>query len=130
MNLPPKVAQTLRRRLHFLKGRDYVNSFDDAEISALTQVLSHFEQDAPMTRRVVCAVLRQNDEIIPGVRHFDEDMLVALGDEDWSKAEQGFIDNRGHFLTREEAWIVAEEAGQILRRVPGDGQKLFSENLY
>ena len=43
---------------------------------------------------------------------------------------QGFIDQRGNFLTREEAWIVAEASGQIIRRVGGDGKKLYSENLY
>ena len=44
--------------------------------------------------------------------------------------EQGFVDQRGMFMTREEAWAVAEAAGQIVRRCGGDGEKLFSENLY
>jgi hypothetical protein len=48
----------------------------------------------------------------------------------WKLAEQGFVDQIGTFMTREEAWIVAENAGQILYRVGGDGTKLFSENLY
>jgi len=33
-------------------------------------------------------------------------------------------------MTREEAWQVAEAAGQIKYRVGGDGKELFSENLY
>jgi hypothetical protein len=44
--------------------------------------------------------------------------------------EQGFIDQHGVFMTREEAWIVAEAACQIIRRVGGDGARLYSENLY
>jgi hypothetical protein len=43
---------------------------------------------------------------------------------------QGFIDQQCVFLTRERAWKVAEEAGQIIKRVDGDGEKLFSENIY
>jgi hypothetical protein len=46
---------------------------------------------------------------------------------------QGFIDRHGKWLTREEAWVIAEAAGQIIREVGGDkinGGRLFSENLY
>lgn len=46
---------------------------------------------------------------------------------------QGFIDKFGKFQTREEAWVIAEAAGQIIRRVGGDhvnGGRLYSENLY
>lgn len=49
------------------------------------------------------------------------------------KSEAGFVDNFGNFLTRTEAWKVAEAAGQILYRVGGDtanGGTLYSENLY
>lgn len=55
----------------------------------------------------------------------------------WMREEfgevQGFIDQRGTFMTREEAWKVAVESGQIKRRVGGDernGGTLYSENLY
>lgn len=46
---------------------------------------------------------------------------------------QGFVDQRGVFLTRTEAWSIALAAGQIIRRVGGndtDGGTLYSENLY
>ena len=52
----------------------------------------------------------------------------------WKETEspviQGFIDQFGQFLTREEAWPIAERNTQIIRRVGGDGIKLYSENLY
>lgn len=73
---------------------------------------------------------------VPGVRHFSPDMLEiiarvnARADYKLEVKEQGFINTRGDFLTREQAWVAAEANGQIIRRVGGDGKKLFSENLY
>lgn len=87
-----------------------------------------------MTRRVVCAACRHADgAIICGARHFDRVMRMQMGESDWRAAEQGFIDQHGTFMSREEAWKAATEAGQILRRVGGDdanGGTLYSENLY
>lgn len=84
-------------------------------------------------RRVVCAAnLFLCGTIILGARHWDPLMHQQAkayglrgGNED-----QGFIDQWRVFMTREEAWIVAEEAGQIVYRGNwGDGV-LYSENLY
>jgi hypothetical protein len=44
--------------------------------------------------------------------------------------DQGFIDQFGDWMTREEAWIVAVDQNQVRRRCGGDGDRLFSENLY
>ena len=91
----------------------------------------------PTVRRVVCAANRYpNGVIITGARHWDKIMhqtvrLMRLEGEAFDgKEEQGFIDTHGEFLTREQAWIVAFHAKQIIRRCGGDGKKLFSENLY
>lgn len=94
-------------------------------------------------RRVVCAANWHDDAgIVLGARHFDFLMHRAIQIENDARFEhcqelidpieweQGFIDQRGEFMTREEAWTVAEAAGQILRRCGGDGTKLYSENLY
>lgn len=97
-------------------------------------------------RVVVCAanIYRIGDHIISllvGARHFDSVMRKQLEtiDEEFTPEEstdweQGFIDQHGVFMTREEAWLVAEDAGQIKYRVGGDMHngvgKLFSENLY
>jgi len=59
--------------------------------------------------------------------------IKALDQTLWEKVTdevQGFVTNKGEFLTREEAWIIALAEGQIIRRCGGDGEKLFSENLY
>lgn len=86
-------------------------------------------------RRVVCAANRDKKSglIVCGARHYDTVMqpqIVLLGCTQFGDMEQGFIDQWGVFMTREEAWVVAEAANQIIRRVGGDGKKLYSENLY
>lgn len=95
-------------------------------------------------RRVVCAANRDVDtnSIIIGARHWDFLMhesfrrwLTAYGFvvDEARFTEQGFIDQHGDFMTRQEAWKVALDANQIIRRVGGDtsnGGTLYSENLY
>lgn len=44
--------------------------------------------------------------------------------------EQGFIDNRGAFHTREEAHVIAIKNGQRRYRCGGDETRLYSEGLY
>jgi len=73
--------------------------------------------------------------LVLGARHWDELMITNTPDEytEPSWWTQGFIDQRGEFLDRQEAWKVAHSAGQIIRRVGGDtkdGGTLYSENLY
>lgn len=93
-----------------------------------------------MNQRVVCAANRIGGKIYLGVRHYDEQMYssmqidnVQLFVDAGYKMEQGFVDNKCNFLSRTEAWKVAEHEGQIIRRVGGDdadGGTLYSENLY
>lgn len=84
-------------------------------------------------RRVVCAAIRdQTGNVVCSARHFDWLMHTQIKrlmgyTTPW---EQGFIDQSGQWLTRAEAWTVAFDAGQILRRCGGDGRELYSENLY
>ena len=71
-----------------------------------------------------------------------EQIASSDKDEKWVNAEQGFIDQFGDFLTREEAWKIADSMGQIRRPTGfetflcprkanvGDDGILFSENLY
>lgn len=76
--------------------------------------------------RIVCAAVR--------TAHYSKDMRTVLramyGDEYQSIVqEQGFLDARGEFLTRTEAWTRAKATGQIIRDVGTEGE-LHSENLY
>ena len=44
---------------------------------------------------------------------------------------QGFITENGKFVSREEAWLIAAAAGQLLERAPtGNRGTLFSEDLW
>lgn len=91
-------------------------------------------------RVVVCAANKYGrGQIILGVRHYDHHMRGTLAysnsviDKSRYNEIQGFVDNKGEFLTRTEAWKVAVNAGQIIKRVGGDtadGGTLYSENLY
>lgn len=85
-------------------------------------------------RRVVCAIAQHRSGVILcSPRHFDStayQLIDAIGfAEGWHDANQGFVDQWGVFMTREEAHVVATEANQIIRRCGGDGV-LYSENLY
>lgn len=81
-------------------------------------------------RRIVCAANLIGARIVLGVRHWDALMHEAAKHADDGPETQGFVDNFGKFLTREEAWSVALAAGQIIHRCGGDGVELYSENLY
>lgn len=90
-----------------------------------------------MERVIVCAANRYEylgqKIIIPSARHYDplmRDLVMRLGLSRACEEEQGFIDQRGVFLTREEALPIARAAEQIRRRCGGDTRWLFSENLY
>ena len=86
-------------------------------------------------RRIVCAaVLYPDGTMLVGPRHFDNVMLeqykrFGIKDSETERV-QGFVDQWGEFLTREEAHAVATQQGQIVRRCGGDNGRLFSENLY
>jgi hypothetical protein len=87
-----------------------------------------------MQRVIICAANRnhQSGQVVLGIRHWDS-FMVKFMDTDVGQVDQGFIDNKGNFLSRTEAWKVADEAGQIRRHVGGDatdGGTLYSENLY
>lgn len=96
--------------------------------------------DTPQ-RRVVCAANRLlsdfGDEvgIVCSARHFDPLMRRQMEQSNvtmagWKVSQQGFIDQWGAFMDREEALVVALAAGQRIKRCGGDETRLYSENLY
>jgi hypothetical protein len=86
--------------------------------------------------RIVCAAMYKEGRIICGARHFDavmrQQMEASEGIKWWRSCKQGFINQFGEFLTREEAYIIALEQGQIYRPDGGSGDKktLYSEMCY
>ncbi len=94
-------------------------------------------------RRVVCAAIRAADgSLLLGIRHYSRDMHTQMeARSDGAKfahrhdEDQGFVDQHGVYLSRAEAYQVANAAGQIayphLSRIGVDGElKLYSEGLY
>lgn len=94
-------------------------------------------------RRVVCAAIRASDgEVMIGIRHYGPDMHRQIEQRvDGAKfryrldVDQGFVDQDGVFMGREEAYDVAFTAGQITNPAacglsPFDGPRLYSEGLY
>jgi hypothetical protein len=86
-------------------------------------------------RRIVCAAWKHNQtgRVILCIRHgcpfVYDNQDVRGGNSLWKgKAKSGFVDQYGKFWDREDAWKIAEAAGQI-RNVNIKGM-LFSENLY
>ncbi len=84
--------------------------------------------------RIVCAAIRHRDgTIVCGARHFDDVMratIKKLGLKWTEFIDQGFIDSNSNYLSRKEAWVVADREGQIINRCGGDTDQLWSENLY
>jgi hypothetical protein len=87
----------------------------------------------PPVRIVVCAANRFGDIILCGARHWDSIMrgqAKAMGIKAYD-AEQGFIDQFGIFLTREEAYITVQESGQPFNAERnGCDHELYSEGIY
>lgn len=92
-----------------------------------------------LIRRVVCAALRDEelDLNICGPRHCDMTMHYIISSmesdirDQLRRGEQGFVDQWGKFMTREEAFEVATEAGQIIKKTGNpDSKELFSEDIY
>ncbi len=94
-------------------------------------------------RMVVCAANRLREHplcIAIGPRHFSPLMhdqiraFIQTGGGHtklaWTTSEQGFIDQWGQFMTREEAWVVAVAAGQVRYGPHLAGGRLDSSDLY
>ena len=94
-------------------------------------------------RRIVCAAIRAADgELLIGVRHYDALMCRQIEQRvDGAKfahrldEDQGFIDQRGEWLSRHEAYLLAHENGQLLYinnvgADPDGKHRLYSEALY
>ncbi len=79
-------------------------------------------------------MLMRDGLIITGVRHFSPDMRAVM-ERAYGKGyhllvrEQGFIDTHGNFLSRETAWLNAQDNNQIRKQVSTPAT-LYSENLY
>jgi len=90
-------------------------------------------------QRIVCAAVRgPHGFVVTGARHFDQSMRKLLNRAKLQNEtpvmyakEQGFIDQFNNFLSREDAYEIADRQGQIIRECGNKGQRvLYSEHLY
>lgn len=90
-------------------------------------------------RRVVCAATKFQTEhgeiVIASPRHYDKTCVTVLKElrshAFVAEIDQGFLDQFGEFMTRKQAFLVAQEAGQIIRTCGSEHTgRLYSENLY
>jgi len=88
----------------------------------------------PADRLVAAANKLESGLIVVGVRHHDPIMnaQIKASGESHIRCEQGFIDNRGNFLTREEAMPLYHEGRErgLYREKDQPMHMLFSEDLY
>ena len=90
------------------------------------------------TLRIVCSAIRAEDgSLLIGIRHYSGDMYSQIyarkdGDKFCHRSgdDQGFVDQRGKYYTRMQAWNVAKAAGQIITHNSTIEGKLHSEDLY
>lgn len=83
------------------------------------------------TPHVVCAAIRLSDGlIVTGIRHYCETMCRQLERMNVlePEAEQGFVDQFGNFLTRQEAFKLATSNGRVTEY--NTWGVLYSEDLY
>ena len=91
-----------------------------------------------MQPRIVCAAIRAEDNsVLVGIRHYSGDMYSQIsarkdGEKFTNRSgdDQGFVDQKGKYYTRKEAWIIAKENEQIIRIVNAQKEVLYSEHLY
>ncbi len=99
--------------------------------------LQHAE---PKKEIVICAAVEYNGKVWYGHRHHQA--LAAMKDTlsyDMSRKDmeaagvdrnQGFVTSMGRFVDREQAHIIAGEAGQITFNKYNENTKLYSEDIY
>ena len=127
------------------QGRSYADVLQQAKekFDKANAAIAWVAAQKPKTaKRVLCAAIRADDgTFVVSMRHYDEGMLDSVAKRpDKGKfyhrggRDQGFVDSSWQYLTREEAYIVAMDAGQVLtERACCDGpngRQLFSEALY
>ncbi len=93
----------------------------------------HYDDGEINTRRT-CKNYPKTGIVICGYRHPDIIGILPTNnslrnDGKEYKCTQGFITSKGRFVDREEAYLIAKKANQLLNDFEGKS-KLFSEDIY
>jgi len=96
-------------------------------------------QPVSITERIVRAAMRHRGKVYdvpaPGRHHHVIRLICSMGEASTSAPvtdDGGFLTSAGRYVDREEAWTIAEAAGQLLERAPTDhrGGCLYSEDVW
>ena len=98
-------------------------------------------KDIPLKREIPSVLPKNCDKglVVLGHRHGQCIWTVAcltglrtveVAEDATGPHEQGFLTNTNRFVDREEAFDIAESAGQLNDRTRGDIRTLYSEDLY
>lgn len=109
-----------------------------ASISAAERVITMLALEGMLSDKarvewIKAAAIKLSDSSVvtlpPPARHHN--ILRHMADRSWPhfNSFQGFVTNLGRFVDREEACVLAREAGQIKVKT-GPADKLFSEDLW
>lgn len=72
---------------------------------------------------IIWTIVRLSDEF----KEYTKDDFDSV---DTHGKDQGFLDETGKYLTREEAYIVARDAGQLRPDREVYNERLYSENVW
>jgi hypothetical protein len=81
--------------------------------------------------RIIAAALRYNGVTLsmpPPARHATIMQQLPTRMRNVKPSDQGFVDERGHFVGRELGLAIARASGQLLK--PTTHRELFSEDLW
>lgn len=106
-----------------------------SEIDKVRDAVKHMQAaTVSEERRIVCAACLADDgTIFTGIRHYSPDMVLMINLAGYSgrvMGEQGFVDQWGNFLDRQEAFKIALRNGQYRPYEPFCFGTLYSEDLY
>lgn len=104
------------------------------ELRKLVKDTAEYGSRRETPRRIVCAACRWPDgHVILGIRHFSPDMHLSAALQGYDPKDcrdQGFVDQFGNYLNRQEAYVIAAGNGQYQPYEPYTPGTLYSEDLY
>lgn len=78
--------------------------------------------------KIAAAAVKVGDKVVTGTSHFDIAQKLSNAELD-AKPIDGWVDDKGNFLSREEGMALAREAGQVDPKAAGEDPSLGYEYL-
>lgn len=112
-----------------------LSEYDANETQGIREMVGQMKTTMlPDKQRIVCAACLADDgTIFTGIRHYSPDMVLMIQLAGYSgrvMGEQGFVDQWGNFLNRQDAFHIALRNGQYRPYPPYNIGTLYSEDLY